>query len=240
MTTRGATEVRYHTLVMGQLQPIVSNLTFSNYKIMAGEGIDGRGFTCAGVSEITLKDSMIVANGDDGGCVWNEARRIRFENVFFIDVQSGNGAHALQTKACLLGADPDKPAPNYPTWASFDQCTFQAFQRCPDLRGGVARFNGCVFRPAARNVWTQAHANISECDVFTSGKPADAVYWDVGRPFCLKDPLPNSIWVDVATVTLNGKAIKSPHDLFRMFGPDSVGQSGDIDVPVGTFRKKAN
>lgn len=248
-------EPAYETHVDGLWKPLRSGRTYRRMKITAGpDRINGRGLVIASddpekpLRDVTVSDTIVIGWGDDAACVWGWASRIRLSRIRIIDKQSWPDPtrYGFSSKGFTCGADNDLPAPNYRRWFTLEDFVIRAFQRAPDLRGGVFVLRRGICMPSARNVWTEARGNIIGVDFRTCLKPADiglatseSKHWDswtrLVRPICLDRCEPNSLYF--AACTLNGEPASGPQ-LCRMFRPGLAMADRDEDVPAIVFRSK--
>jgi len=246
-------EPTYETFVDGLWYPRCSRRTYRRMKITAGpDRINGRGLVIASgdpvkpLLDVTVSDTLVIGGGDDAVSIWNYAQRITLSRIRILDAQMwpDQSRYGFSSKGLLCGADAGLPVPNYRRWFTVEDFVIRAFQRAPDIRGGVFTLHHGICLPSARNVWTEARGNIVGVDFRTCLKPADvglpdseSQHWDswtrLVRPICLDRCEANSLYF--SDCTLNGVPASGP-ELCRMFRPGLAMADRDEDVPANVFR----
>lgn len=162
-------------VVKGEFKPQVGQ-TLRNLHFIAGPDTrDGKALTIGSddpakpLTDVKVYDCVVQSDGDDGICpAWNYAHGIRLLRVHVLGKYQNEKLDFTRTNKCFIaGADPEKPAPNYPDWLTATDCSFMGGYRCPHIRGGIFKFERCYFGPSRRNDLTDAVGDFVNCDFVT-------------------------------------------------------------------------
>ncbi len=258
MTTpiyRGAPNVfpLIRAVVKGELKPQVGQVLRNMHLIAGPDTRDGKALTIGSddpakpLTGVSVIDCVVQSDGDDGICpAWNYAHGIRLLRVHVRGKYQGDNLDFTRTNKCFIaGADPEKPAPNYPDWLTATDCSFWGGYRCPHIRGGVFKFERCYFGPSRRNDLADAVGDFVNCDfvvqVGMKTGPGTNNWSDSAngfvRPLCLIGQC--KLYFKGCTLTVldaQGNVIQygpaSGPELCRSHPPDgtsTVGWNGDAD-----------